>query len=91
MLPEAYINIGLIYLLHLDRHFESIDEFTQAIKVNPLDIRPYMCRAQAYQRVRVIQRFLRISVVGTRHPAVLQMRCIIQKAGDLPDLQVCRT
>ncbi|KAJ6655643.1 hypothetical protein lerEdw1_004879 [Lerista edwardsae] len=50
LLTEAYVNIGLIYLLHLDRYFESIEEFTQAIRVNPLDTKPYICRAQAFQR-----------------------------------------
>ncbi|XP_053235987.1 tetratricopeptide repeat protein 6 isoform X1 [Podarcis raffonei] len=50
-LSVAYINIGLILMLYMDRYFESIRQFTQAIQLDPLDIRPYMCRAQAHQRV----------------------------------------
>ncbi|KAJ7344968.1 hypothetical protein JRQ81_000918 [Phrynocephalus forsythii] len=50
-LTEAYVNIGLIFMLHLDHYFESIRQFTRAIEVNPLDIRPYLCRAQAYHRI----------------------------------------
>uniref|UniRef100_G1K951 Tetratricopeptide repeat domain 6 n=1 Tax=Anolis carolinensis TaxID=28377 RepID=G1K951_ANOCA len=45
-LTAAYINIGVIMMLHLDHFFESIRQFTHAIKLDPLDIRPYLCRAQ---------------------------------------------
>uniref|UniRef100_A0ABM5FAT0 Tetratricopeptide repeat protein 6 isoform X2 n=1 Tax=Pogona vitticeps TaxID=103695 RepID=A0ABM5FAT0_9SAUR len=50
-LTEAYVNIGLIFMLHLDHYFESIRQFTHAIQVDPLDIRPYLCRAQAYNKI----------------------------------------
>ncbi|XP_062824366.1 tetratricopeptide repeat protein 6 isoform X1 [Anolis carolinensis] len=50
-LTAAYINIGVIMMLHLDHFFESIRQFTHAIKLDPLDIRPYLCRAQAYQKI----------------------------------------
>nr|XP_034964906.1 tetratricopeptide repeat protein 6 isoform X2 [Zootoca vivipara] len=50
-LTVAYINIGLILMLNMDHYFESIRQFTHAIQLDPLDIRPYMCRAQAHQRV----------------------------------------
>ncbi|XP_013923111.1 PREDICTED: tetratricopeptide repeat protein 6-like [Thamnophis sirtalis] len=46
-----YINIGLIMMLHSDLYFDAIVRFTEAIRVDPLDIRPYLCRAQAYQKV----------------------------------------
>ncbi|XP_054827481.1 uncharacterized protein LOC129324317 [Eublepharis macularius] len=54
-LTLPYINIGLIMLLHLDRYFEAIEQFTSAIKVDPLDIRPYLCRAQAYQKIHKLE------------------------------------
>lgn len=50
-LTLPYVNIGLIKLLHLDSYFEAIGQFTNAIQVDPLDIRPYLCRAQAYHKV----------------------------------------
>nr|XP_060610425.1 tetratricopeptide repeat protein 6 [Anolis sagrei ordinatus] len=50
-LTTAYINIGVIMMLHLDHFFESIRQFTRAIQVDPLDIRPYLCRAQAYHKI----------------------------------------
>ncbi|KAM6462023.1 tetratricopeptide repeat protein 6 isoform 2-T2 [Liasis olivaceus] len=50
-LKTAYVNIGLIMMLHMDQYFDAIRQFTEAIQVDPLDIRPYLCRAQAYQRV----------------------------------------
>lgn len=50
-LTLPYVNIGLIMLLHLDRYFEAIEQFTTAIRVDPLDTRSYLCRAQAYHKV----------------------------------------
>ncbi|XP_070792017.1 tetratricopeptide repeat protein 6 [Pituophis catenifer annectens] len=50
-LTTPYINIGLIMMLHSDQYFDAILRFTEAIRVDPLDVRPYLCRAQAYQKV----------------------------------------
>ncbi|XP_053125408.1 tetratricopeptide repeat protein 6 [Hemicordylus capensis] len=50
-ITSAYINIGLILMLHLDQYFESIQQFTNAIQVDPLNIRPYVCRAKAYHKI----------------------------------------
>lgn len=50
-----YINIGLIMMLHSDQYFDAILRFTEAIRVDPLDIRPYLCRAQAYQKVSILR------------------------------------
>ncbi|XP_070611382.1 tetratricopeptide repeat protein 6 isoform X2 [Erythrolamprus reginae] len=50
-LTTPYINIGLIMMLHSDQYFDAVMKFTEAIRVDPLDIRPYLCRAQAYQKI----------------------------------------
>ncbi|XP_048339434.1 tetratricopeptide repeat protein 6-like [Sphaerodactylus townsendi] len=50
-LTLPYVNIGLIMLLHLDRYFEAVGQFTSAIQMDPLDTRPYLCRAQAYHKI----------------------------------------
>ncbi|XP_075008535.1 tetratricopeptide repeat protein 6 [Calonectris borealis] len=47
----AYLNIGLILLLHLDQYHEAIRQFTNAIEIDPLNIRAYVCRAQAYHKI----------------------------------------
>ncbi|XP_035184240.1 tetratricopeptide repeat protein 6 isoform X2 [Oxyura jamaicensis] len=47
----AYLNIGLILLLHLDQYYEAIRQFTNAIKIDPLNVRAYLCRAQAYHKI----------------------------------------
>uniref|UniRef100_A0A8C2U8Q2 Tetratricopeptide repeat domain 6 n=1 Tax=Coturnix japonica TaxID=93934 RepID=A0A8C2U8Q2_COTJA len=47
----AYLNIGLILLLHLDQYYEAIRQFTNAIKIDPLNVQAYLCRAQAYHKV----------------------------------------
>lgn len=47
----AYINIGLIYLLHLDNYIEAIWHFSEAIKLDPLYIQSYICRAETYHKV----------------------------------------
>ncbi|XP_063187863.1 tetratricopeptide repeat protein 6 [Chroicocephalus ridibundus] len=47
----AYLNIGLILLLHLDQYYEAIRWFTNAIEIDPLNVRAYICRAQAYHKI----------------------------------------
>ncbi|XP_025057227.1 tetratricopeptide repeat protein 6 [Alligator sinensis] len=51
----AYINIGLILLWHLDHYYEAIRQFSNAIEVDPTNMRPYVCRAQAYHKVHDVQ------------------------------------
>ncbi|KAF1612525.1 UNVERIFIED_CONTAM: Tetratricopeptide repeat protein 6, partial [Eudyptes pachyrhynchus] len=47
----AYLNIGLILLLHLDQYYEAIRQFTNAIEIDPLNVQAYVCRAQAYHKI----------------------------------------
>ncbi|XP_078005306.1 tetratricopeptide repeat protein 6 [Phascolarctos cinereus] len=47
----AFINIGIIYLLHMDKYFEAIQQFTEAIRIDPLYIQSYLCRAQTYHKL----------------------------------------
>nr|XP_015206045.1 PREDICTED: tetratricopeptide repeat protein 6 isoform X1 [Lepisosteus oculatus] len=57
--PVAHVNLGLVYMLKMDHHYEAIRRFTNAIKVDPTYIRAYICRAQAYHKVHDIQRALK--------------------------------
>ncbi|XP_062432174.1 tetratricopeptide repeat protein 6 [Rhea pennata] len=47
----AYLNIGLILLLHLDQYYKAIQQFTNAIETDPRNVRAYLCRAQAYHKI----------------------------------------
>ncbi|XP_006152426.2 tetratricopeptide repeat protein 6 [Tupaia chinensis] len=47
----AYVNIGLIYLLHLDNYTEAVQYFSEVIRINPLHIQSYICRAEAYYKL----------------------------------------
>ncbi|NXI59018.1 TTC6 protein, partial [Chloroceryle aenea] len=47
----AHLNIGLILLLHLKQYQEAIQHFTDAIEIDPLNVRAYVCRAQAYHKI----------------------------------------
>ncbi|NXT77803.1 TTC6 protein, partial [Zapornia atra] len=47
----AYLSIGLILLLHLNQYYEAIRRFTSAIEIDPLDVRAYVYRAQAYHKI----------------------------------------
>ncbi|NXJ60022.1 TTC6 protein, partial [Rostratula benghalensis] len=47
----AYLNIGLILLLHLNQCNEAIQWFTNAIEIDPLNISAYVCRAQGYHKI----------------------------------------
>uniref|UniRef100_A0A5F8GNR0 Tetratricopeptide repeat domain 6 n=1 Tax=Monodelphis domestica TaxID=13616 RepID=A0A5F8GNR0_MONDO len=55
----AHINIGLIYMLHLDKYFEAIYEFTEAIRVDPLCIQSYLCRAQTYYKLHKLSQAIK--------------------------------
>ncbi|KAM4853900.1 tetratricopeptide repeat protein 6 isoform 2-T2 [Thomomys bottae] len=51
-----YINIGLVHLLHLENYPEAIWKFSEAIKMDPLNIQSYMCRAEAYHKLHDLQK-----------------------------------
>ncbi|XP_006891646.1 PREDICTED: uncharacterized protein LOC102862704 [Elephantulus edwardii] len=55
----AYINIGLIYLLHLDNYVEAISQFSEAIRIDPLYIQSYLCRAEAYYKLQKLKEAVR--------------------------------
>nr|XP_003408506.2 tetratricopeptide repeat protein 6 [Loxodonta africana] len=55
----AYINIGLIHLLHLDNYVEAIWQFSEAIRIDPLYIQSYICRAEAYQKLHKLKNSVR--------------------------------
>ncbi|XP_063118718.1 tetratricopeptide repeat protein 6 isoform X4 [Rattus norvegicus] len=52
----AYINIGLIYLQHLDNYTEAFWWFTEAIRVDPLYIQSYICRAETYSKLHKLKK-----------------------------------
>uniref|UniRef100_A0A8C0WG14 UDP-N-acetylglucosamine--peptide N-acetylglucosaminyltransferase SPINDLY n=1 Tax=Castor canadensis TaxID=51338 RepID=A0A8C0WG14_CASCN len=52
----AHINIGLIYLLHLDNYTEAIWHFSEAIKIDPLYIQSYICKAESYHKLHKLKR-----------------------------------
>ncbi|XP_064221796.1 tetratricopeptide repeat protein 6 [Aotus nancymaae] len=52
----AYINIGLIQLLHLDNYTEAIWQFSEAIRIDPLCIQSYICRAETYFKLHKLKK-----------------------------------
>ncbi|XP_048217938.1 tetratricopeptide repeat protein 6 [Perognathus longimembris pacificus] len=54
-----YINIGLVQLLHLDNYTEAIWKFTEALKIDPLNIQSYICRAEAYHKLHNLHKAVR--------------------------------
>lgn len=60
--------MGLIFMLHLDHHFEAIRHFSNAIKVDPLDTRSYVCRAQAYHKVAFLNLLMYVFILGISIP-----------------------
>nr|XP_048271664.1 tetratricopeptide repeat protein 6 isoform X1 [Myodes glareolus]XP_048271666.1 tetratricopeptide repeat protein 6 isoform X1 [Myodes glareolus] len=52
----AYVNIGLIYLLHLDNYTEAFWRFSEAIRVDPLYIQSYICRAETYSKLHKLKK-----------------------------------
>ncbi|MGH0182080.1 UNVERIFIED_CONTAM: hypothetical protein FKN15_017838 [Acipenser sinensis] len=55
----AHMNLGLIFMLKMENHYEAIRRFTSAIKIDPTCNRAYVCRAEAYNKVHDLQRALK--------------------------------
>uniref|UniRef100_UPI00398E5DDC uncharacterized protein ttc6 isoform X3 n=1 Tax=Pristiophorus japonicus TaxID=55135 RepID=UPI00398E5DDC len=55
----AHINLGLIFLLKMDHHYEAIRRFTNALKVEPTSTRAYVCRAEAYHKIHNLKNALK--------------------------------
>ncbi|KAG8516456.1 Tetratricopeptide repeat protein 6, partial [Galemys pyrenaicus] len=55
----AYINIGLINMLHLDNYVEAIWQFSEAIRFDPLYIQSYICRAETYYKLHRLKKSVR--------------------------------
>ncbi|KAF4018029.1 hypothetical protein G4228_009399 [Cervus hanglu yarkandensis] len=83
----AYINIGLIYLLHLDNYIEATSYFSEAIRHDPMYIQSYICRAEAYSKLHKLKKAVRelsyaihlqpdgIQLYIIRGQYLLRMRC----------------
>ncbi|XP_031524034.1 tetratricopeptide repeat protein 6 isoform X4 [Papio anubis] len=52
----AYVNIGLIHLLYLDNYTEAIWQFSEAIRIDPLCIQSYLCRAETYFKLHKLKK-----------------------------------
>ncbi|KAM4663541.1 tetratricopeptide repeat protein 6 [Discoglossus pictus] len=46
----AHMNLGLIALLHQNQHLQAIRHFSAALRVDPVNIKAYLCRAEAYHQ-----------------------------------------
>ncbi|XP_038636843.1 uncharacterized protein ttc6 [Scyliorhinus canicula] len=55
----AHINLGLIFLLKMDHHYEAIRRFTNALKAEPTSVRAYVCRAQANHKIHNLKSALK--------------------------------
>ncbi|XP_068110122.1 tetratricopeptide repeat protein 6 isoform X2 [Hyperolius riggenbachi] len=55
----AHVNLGLICLMHRGQYTQAVHQFSAAIKVDPLCIRAYLCRAQAYREQKDLQKALK--------------------------------
>ncbi|KAM8920877.1 tetratricopeptide repeat protein 6 [Pelodytes ibericus] len=55
----AHINLGLIALQHRNQYTQAIRHFTAALRGNPVYVRAYLCRAQAYQKNNDLRSALR--------------------------------
>ena len=47
----AYVNLGIIYMNVKLHYWKAIKQFNLAIKSNPVYLRAYLCRAQAYRYI----------------------------------------
>nr|XP_055028766.1 uncharacterized protein ttc6 isoform X2 [Misgurnus anguillicaudatus] len=47
----AHVSLGLISMMKMDRNYEAIKRFSNALKADPTYMRAYVCRAKAYYNV----------------------------------------
>ncbi|XP_075388324.1 tetratricopeptide repeat protein 6 [Tenrec ecaudatus] len=83
----AYINIGLIHMLQMDNYVEAIWQFSEAIRIDPLYIQSYLCRAEAYDKLHKLNNSIKdlsraihlqpdgIQLYITRGQYLLKMKC----------------
>ncbi|XP_018419983.1 PREDICTED: tetratricopeptide repeat protein 6 [Nanorana parkeri] len=55
----AHVNLGLICLLHQGQFSQAVHHFSSAINIDPLCIRAYLCRAQAYRQHKDLRNALK--------------------------------
>ncbi|XP_066464554.1 tetratricopeptide repeat protein 6 isoform X2 [Eleutherodactylus coqui] len=77
-MPTAHVNLGLICLLHRDQYSQAVRHFSAAIKVDPLCIRAYLCRAQAYRQMKDLS------------SALKDITCAIHLRPDSPEPYIIR-
>ncbi|KAM5336951.1 tetratricopeptide repeat protein 6 [Glossophaga mutica] len=76
-LTLAYINIGLIHLLHLNNYTEAIWYFSETLKHDPSCIQSYICRAETYHKVHKLKKAVReLSRAIHLHPDGIQLYII---------------
>ncbi|XP_048585429.1 uncharacterized protein LOC5512045 isoform X2 [Nematostella vectensis] len=54
-LASAYVNIGLIYIIKHSNYQKAIRQYTSAIRVDPTYVRALICRAEAFQKMGMLQ------------------------------------
>lgn len=52
LLPDAYLNRGLVYNKYMDKHFDAIKDFTEALRLKPDWKEAYYNRAVAYENLK---------------------------------------
>ncbi|XP_048046910.1 uncharacterized protein ttc6 isoform X2 [Megalobrama amblycephala] len=52
----AHVSLGLICMLKMNRNYEAIKRFSNALKADPTHVKAYVCRARAYYNVNNLSR-----------------------------------
>ncbi|KAL9955567.1 hypothetical protein ACROYT_G036906 [Oculina patagonica] len=77
-LASAHVNIGLIYITKYSNYHKAVRRYTAAIHVDPTYIRAYICRAEAYHKLHMIQ------------DAILDYTRVIHMRPDISDYHMAR-
>ncbi|XP_068717425.1 uncharacterized protein [Montipora capricornis] len=77
-LASAHVNIGLICIIKYTNYHKAVRRYTAAIRVDPTYIRAYLCRAEAYQKLNMLQE------------AVLDYTRVIHMRPDIADYHMAR-
>ncbi|KAK9959642.1 hypothetical protein ABG768_009752 [Culter alburnus] len=55
----AHVSLGLICMLKMNRNYEAIKRFSNALKADPTHVKAYVCRARAYYNVNNLSRAMK--------------------------------
>ncbi|XP_075469416.1 tetratricopeptide repeat protein 6 isoform X2 [Ascaphus truei] len=82
----AHVNLGLISLLHRNHYSQAIRHFSAAVRLDPIYVQAYQCRAQAYHQINDLHNALK-DITRVIHMCPASHQAYILRAQYLYDMK----